>query len=138
MALSSLIRDIQSAVNIPIIAQIPSIRSAEVSFLEGLDVDMVHELENNHYASSVTEEDRRSFPIPVVCASSSLWPLLRCFAAGASLVCTQKEDSLMATIAQLRLIKRELQKLMSLSSEDIESFAEVGWLMSMHFMSKSF
>jgi pyridoxal biosynthesis lyase PdxS len=120
----ALIESVQTAVETPVIVQVMAVSDLEASIIEALDVDMVHEI-GDYRCTSCVDAKYKDFPVPVVCASSSLWPLLQRFTAGASMICTQKEGSLMATLAQLRLIKREFQNITTLSQEDINSFAEV-------------
>src|SRR3954469_14899454 len=87
----SMIRAIQRAVNIPVMAKCRIGHFIEARILEALDVDFVDESEVLTPADDELHIDKKRFRVPFVCGSRDLGEALRRVAEGASLLRTKGE-----------------------------------------------
>lgn len=127
MAPIARIRDIQSAVSIPVMAKARIGHFVEAQILEALGVDYVDESEVLTPADEKNHIDKRSFKIPFVCGARSLGEALRRIGEGAAMIRTKGEagtGNVVEAVRHLRLINDEIRRLTQLPSEELMSAAK--------------
>jgi pyridoxal 5'-phosphate synthase pdxS subunit len=115
-----MIRAIQDAVSIPVMAKCRIGHFIEARLLEALEVDFVDESEVLTPADDEHHIDKRSFKVPFVCGCRDLGEALRRIGEGASLLRTKGEagtGDISEAVRHLRALKGELRRLQALGSE---------------------
>jgi len=87
-----MIREIQKAVSIPVMAKIRIGHFVEAQILEALEVDYIDESEVLTPADEKFHVDKSKFKIPFVCGATYLGEALRRIAEGAAMIRTKGED----------------------------------------------
>lgn len=117
-----MIREIQKAVSIPVMAKCRIGHFMEARILEALEVDFIDESEVLTPADEELHIDKRAFKAPFVCGCRDLGEALRRIAEGASLIRTKGEagtGNIVEAVRHLRALRAQLRRLHSLSSEDL-------------------
>ena len=86
-----LIREIQAAVSIPVMAKVRIGHTAEARILEALKVDFIDESEVLTPADPFSHIEKRQFRVPFVCGATHLGEALRRIEEGAALIRTKGE-----------------------------------------------
>ena len=121
-----LIKEIQEAVSIPVMAKVRIGHSAEARILEALAVDFIDESEVLTPADPFDHIDKRPFKIPFVCGATNLGEALRRIAEGAAMIRTKGEagtGNVVEAVRHLKMIKRELSDLKKMSQKQREEYA---------------
>lgn len=121
-----LIKQIQKAVSIPVMAKIRIGHTAEARILEALGIDFVDESEVLTPADPFAHVDKREFTIPFVCGATSLGEALRRINEGAAMIRTKGEagtGNVVEAVRHLKLIKREIADLQKMSPAQIKKWA---------------
>ncbi len=87
----AMIRSIQEAVTIPVMAKCRIGHFAEAQILEAIEIDYIDESEVLSPADDVYHVDKRQFKVPFVCGARDLGEALRRIAEGASMIRTKGE-----------------------------------------------
>jgi pyridoxal 5'-phosphate synthase pdxS subunit len=116
-----MIRSIQKAVSIPVMAKCRIGHFMEARILEALAVDFVDESEVLTPADEAHHIDKRAFKVPFVCGCRDLGEALRRIGEGASLLRTKGEagtGNVVEAVKHLRQLRGELRRLGTLDAEE--------------------
>ena len=86
-----LIKEIQDAVTIPVMAKVRIGHFVEAQILEALEIDYVDESEVLSPADDIHHIDKKAFQVPFVCGAKNLGEALRRISEGASMIRTKGE-----------------------------------------------
>ena len=122
-----LIREIQRAVSIPVMAKCRIGHIVEAQILAALDIDFIDESEVLTPADDVYHIDKRQFTAPFVCGARDLGEALRRIAEGASMIRTKGEPgtgNIVQATRHMRRITTELSRLKSCREDEIFELAK--------------
>ncbi len=122
-----MIRGIQEAVSIPVMAKARIGHFAEAQVLEALEVDYVDESEVLTPADEANHIDKWGFKVPFVCGATNLGEALRRIGEGAAMIRSKGEagtGDIVEAVRHLRAITGELRRLKALSGEELASAAK--------------
>ncbi len=122
-----MIRGIQAAVSIPVMAKARIGHFAEAQVLEALEVDYVDESEVLTPADEANHIDKWGFKVPFVCGATNLGEALRRIGEGAAMIRSKGEagtGDIVEAVCHLRAITGELRRLKGLSDEELASAAK--------------
>jgi pyridoxal 5'-phosphate synthase pdxS subunit len=118
----SMIRAIQNAVSIPVMAKCRIGHFMEARILEALEVDFVDESEVLTVADAELHIDKASFKVPFVCGCRDLGEALRRIAEGAALLRTKGEagtGDVAEAVKHLRKVRTQIRQLTTLDREGL-------------------
>ena len=116
----AMIRGIQEAVTIPVMAKARIGHFAEAQVLEALEVDYVDESEVLTPADETNHVDKWQFKVPFVCGATNLGEALRRIGEGAAMIRSKGEagtGDIVEAVRHLRLIRNEIRRLSTLDDE---------------------
>ena len=122
-----LIREIQKAVSIPVMAKIRIGHTMEAKILEALKIDFIDESEVLTPADPFDHVTKHGFKIPFVCGATNLGEALRRIAEGACMIRTKGEagtGNVIEAVRHLKLIKGQIAALKSMTLAQMKSFAK--------------
>ncbi len=122
-----MIRDIQEAVSIPVMAKCRIGHFVEAQILEALEVDFVDESEVLTPADEEFHINKHAFRVPFVCGCRDLGEALRRIGEGASLIRTKGEagtGNIVEGVRHLRTLRTQLRRLQSLDKEQLVTEAK--------------
>ncbi|MHB8658690.1 MAG: pyridoxal 5'-phosphate synthase lyase subunit PdxS [Solirubrobacteraceae bacterium] len=122
-----MIRGIQEAVSIPVMAKARIGHFAEAQVLEALEVDYIDESEVLTPADEANHIDKWSFKVPFVCGATSLGEALRRLGEGAAMIRSKGEagtGDIVNAVRHLRMIRGELRRLGTLDAEELPTAAK--------------
>ncbi len=122
-----LIKDIQKAVSIPVMAKIRIGHTMEARILEALGVDFIDESEVLTPADPFDHVQKSGFNIPFVCGATTLGEAFRRIAEGACMIRTKGEagtGNVIEAVRHLKLIRGQIAGLKSMSLAQLKSFAK--------------
>src|SRR6476646_8706054 len=122
MASIRIIRDIMSAVSIPVMAKARIGHFAEARVLEALGVDYIDESEVLTPADEEHHIDKRGYKVPFVCGARNLGEALRRIAEGAAMIRTKGEagsGNIVEAVRHSRTIVKEMRQLSVLGKEEL-------------------
>src|SRR4051794_3866791 len=128
-----MIRGIQEAVTIPVMAKARIGHFAEAQVLESLEVDYIDESEVLTPADEAHHIDKWAFKVPFVCGATNLGEALRRIAEGAAMIRSKGEagtGDIVEAVRHLRSITGEIRRLGTLSEQEL--FAAAKELRSPH------
>ncbi len=117
-----MIRGIQDAVSIPVMAKCRIGHFAEAQILEAIEIDYIDESEVLSPADDVYHIDKTRFRIPFVCGARNLGEALRRIQEGASMIRTKGEPGtgdVVQAVRHMRLIQRQIRHLASVSPDEL-------------------
>jgi pyridoxal 5'-phosphate synthase pdxS subunit len=123
----AMIRGIQEAVSIPVMAKARIGHFAEAQVLEALEVDYVDESEVLTPADEANHIDKWGFKVPFVCGATNLGEALRRIGEGAAMIRSKGEagtGDIVEAVRHLRAITGELRRLKGLPDEELASAAK--------------
>lgn len=118
----AMIREIQAAVTIPVMAKVRIGHFIEARILEALKIDYIDESEVLTPADESFHIDKRSFRIPFVCGARDLGEALRRIGEGAAMVRTKGEagtGNVVEAVRHLRTVGDGIRRLASLPTEEL-------------------
>jgi pyridoxal 5'-phosphate synthase pdxS subunit len=101
-----MIKGIQAAVSIPVMAKCRIGHFAEAQILEAIDIDYIDESEVLSPADDVYHIDKTEFKVPFVCGAKNLGEALRRIAEGASMIRTKGEPGTGDVVQAVRHMRR--------------------------------
>jgi pyridoxal 5'-phosphate synthase pdxS subunit len=122
-----MIRGIQEAVSIPVMAKARIGHFAEAQVLQALEVDYVDESEVLTPADEAHHIDKWGFQIPFVCGATNLGEALRRIAEGAAMIRSKGEagtGDIVEAVRHMRAITGELRRLGALGDDEIPTAAK--------------
>lgn len=117
-----MIKGIQEAVSIPVMAKVRIGHIVEAQILEALEIDYIDESEVLSPADDVYHIDKTKFKAPFVCGAKDLGEALRRINEGASMIRTKGEPGtgdIVQAVRHMRLINSEIRKLQSLREDEL-------------------
>jgi pyridoxal 5'-phosphate synthase pdxS subunit len=123
----AMIRAIQEAVTIPVMAKARIGHFAEAQVLQALEVDYVDESEVLTPADEANHIDKWRFKVPFVCGATNLGEALRRIGEGAAMIRSKGEagtGDIVEAVRHLRAIGGEIRRLGSLREEELASAAK--------------
>jgi pyridoxal 5'-phosphate synthase pdxS subunit len=122
-----MIKGIQEAVTIPVMAKARIGHFAEAQVLEALEVDYIDESEVLTPADTANHIDKWAFKVPFVCGATNLGEALRRIGEGAAMIRSKGEagtGDIVNAVTHLRQIRGELRRLTTLGPEELAAAAK--------------
>lgn len=123
-----MIRGIQEAVSIPVMAKCRIGHFVEAQVLEAIDIDYIDESEVLSPADDVYHINKRNFRVPFVCGAKDLGEALRRINEGASMIRTKGEPGtgdIVQAVRHMRKMNSEIQKLTSMREDELFEAAKI-------------
>ena len=123
-----MIRGIQEAVSIPVMAKCRIGHFVEAQVLEAIEIDYIDESEVLSPADDVYHINKRNFKVPFVCGAKDLGEALRRIKEGASMIRTKGEPGtgdIVQAVRHMRKMNSEIQKLTSMREDELFEAAKV-------------
>ena len=117
-----IIREIMSAVSIPVMAKVRIGHFTEARILEALGVDYIDESEVLTPADEEHHIDKHDYKVPFVCGARNLGEALRRIAEGAAMIRTKGEagsGNIVEAVRHIRTIVKEMKQLTVLGKEEL-------------------
>ena len=118
----AMIRGIQEAVSIPVMAKCRIGHIAEAQVLQAIDIDYIDESEVLSPADDVYHIDKTQFDVPFVCGARDLGEALRRVAEGATMIRTKGEPGtgdVVQAVRHMRKICRQIREVASLREDEL-------------------
>lgn len=117
-----LIKEIQSAVSIPVMAKCRIGHFAEAEILEAIEIDYIDESEVLSPADDVYHINKHNFKVPFVCGAKDLGEALRRISEGASMIRTKGEPGtgdIVQAVRHMRKMNSEIARIISLREDEL-------------------
>ncbi len=118
----AMIRGIQEAVSIPVMAKCRIGHIAEAQVLQAIDIDYIDESEVLSPADDVYHIDKTQFDVPFVCGARDLGEALRRVVEGATMIRTKGEPGtgdVVQAVRHMRKICRQIREVASLREDEL-------------------
>ena len=122
-----MIRGIQEAVSIPVMAKCRIGHIAEAQILQAIEIDYIDESEVLSPADNIYHIDKTKFDVPFVCGAKNLGEALRRIAEGATMIRTKGEPGtgdVVQAVSHMRLMQSEIRRLVSMSDDELYEAAK--------------
>lgn len=122
-----MIKSIQQAVSIPVMAKCRIGHFAEAQILQAIQIDYIDESEVLSPADDIYHIDKTKFDVPFVCGAKNLGEALRRIAEGATMIRTKGEPGtgdIIQAVRHMRLIQSEIHRLTSLNENELYEAAK--------------
>lgn len=122
-----MIKGIQEAVSIPVMAKCRIGHFAEAQILEVIEIDYIDESEVLSPADGKYHIDKTKFQVPFVCGAKDLGEALRRISEGASMIRTKGEPGtgdVIQAVTHMRSMQSEIRRLTSLSKDELYQAAK--------------
>lgn len=117
-----MIKGIQEAVSIPVMAKCRIGHIAEAQILQAIEIDYIDESEVLSPADDLYHIDKTEFDVPFVCGARDLGEALRRIAEGASMIRTKGEPGtgdVVQAVRHMRKINAEMRRVQSLRKDEL-------------------
>lgn len=117
-----MIKGIQEAVSIPVMAKCRIGHFAEAQILEAIEIDYIDESEVLSPADDVYHIDKTKFSVPFVCGAKDLGEALRRISEGASMIRTKGEPGtgdVVQAVRHMRKMNQEIARLTSMREDEL-------------------
>ena len=117
-----MIKGIQEAVSIPVMAKCRIGHFVEAQILEAIEIDYIDESEVLSPADDVYHIDKRKFKVPVVCGAKDLGEALRRISEGASMIRTKGEPGtgdVVQAVRHMRKMNSEIAKITAMREDEL-------------------
>merc|ERR1719174_2161819 len=122
-----MIKEIQAAVSIPVMAKVRIGHFVEAQILEALEIDFIDESEVLTVADEDNHTNKRPFKVPFVCGCRNLGEALRRIAEGAAMMRTKGEagtGNVVEAVRHIRTVNKQIKQLCSMDENEIFVFAK--------------
>lgn len=122
-----MIKGIQNAVTIPVMAKCRIGHFAEAQILEAIEIDYIDESEVLSPADDVYHIDKKQFKVPFVCGAKDLGEALRRINEGASMIRTKGEPGtgdVVQAVRHMRMMNREIARITSMRQDELFEVAK--------------
>lgn len=122
-----MIRGIQEAVSIPVMAKCRIGHFAEAQILEAIEIDYIDQSEVLSPADDVYHIDKKQFKVPFVCGAKDLGEALRRINEGASMIRTKGEPGtgdVVQAVRHMRMMNREIARITSMRQDELFEVAK--------------
>lgn len=123
----AMIKGIQNAVTIPVMAKCRIGHFAEAQILEAIEIDYIDESEVLSPADDKYHIDKTKFNVPFVCGAKDLGEALRRISEGASMIRTKGEPGtgdVVQAVRHMRMMQQEIRRLTSMSKDELYQAAK--------------
>lgn len=117
-----MIKGIQEAVSIPVMAKCRIGHFAEAQILQAIEIDYIDESEVLSPADDVYHIDKTKFTVPFVCGARNLGEALRRIAEGATMIRTKGEPGtgdVVQAVRHMRMMQSEMRRLKSMAEDEL-------------------
>lgn len=117
-----MIKGIQEAVSIPVMAKCRIGHFVEAQILEAIEIDYIDESEVLSPADDIYHIDKRKFQVPFVCGARDLGEALRRINEGASMIRTKGEPGtgdVVQAVRHMRMMNQEIAKVVSMREDEL-------------------
>lgn len=122
-----LIKEIQNAVSIPVMAKVRIGHFVEAQILEALEIDYIDESEVLSPADDVYHIDKTKFNVPFVCGAKDLGEALRRINEGASMIRTKGEPGtgdVVQAVRHMRKMNQQIAQIAAMEENELFNAAE--------------
>ena len=122
-----MIRGIQEAVSIPVMAKCRIGHIAEARILEAIEIDYIDESEVLSPADDIYHVDKRTFKVPFVCGARDLGEALRRINEGAAMIRTKGEPGtgdVVQAVRHMRKMMQEIRRVANMSEDELYEAAK--------------
>ena len=122
-----MIKGIQNAVSIPVMAKCRIGHFAEAQILQAIEIDYIDESEVLSPADDVHHIDKTAFKVPFVCGAKDLGEALRRIAEGATVIRTKGEPGtgdIVQAVRHMRMMNKEIARLTSMRTDELYEAAK--------------
>ena len=123
-----MIKGIQQAVSIPVMAKCRIGHVAEAQILQAIEIDYIDESEVLSPADNVYHIDKTKFNVPFVCGAKNLSEALRRIAEGATMIRTKGEPGtgdVVQAVSHMRLMQSEIRRLVGMAEDELFEAAKL-------------
>ena len=117
-----MIKEIQDAVSIPVMAKVRIGHFVEAQILQAIEIDYIDESEVFTPADDRIHVDKTKFDVPFVCGAKDLGEALRRISEGASMIRTKGEPGtgdIVQAVHHLRLMNQEIRRIQNLREDEL-------------------
>lgn len=117
-----MIKGIQEAVSIPVMAKCRIGHFAEAQILQAIEIDYIDESEVLSPADDVYHIDKTKFTVPFVCGARNLGEALRRIAEGATMIRTKGEPGtgdVVQAVRHMRMMQSDMRRLKSMAEDEL-------------------
>ena len=122
-----MIKGIQAAVSIPVMAKVRIGHFVEAQILEAIEIDYIDESEVLSPADDVYHIDKTQFQVPFVCGARNLGEALRRVAEGATMIRTKGEagtGDVVQAVRHMRTMQSEIRQVVGMRSDELYEAAK--------------
>ena len=122
-----MIKEIQEAVSIPVMAKVRIGHLVEAQVLEALEIDYIDESEVLTPADDEFHIDKTEFNVPFVCGAKNLGEALRRIGEGASMIRTKGEagtGNVVEAVRHMRTMNKEIREIQAASKQELMTIAK--------------
>ncbi|WIF95352.1 pyridoxal 5'-phosphate synthase lyase subunit PdxS [Caminicella sporogenes] len=122
-----MIKAIQRAVSIPVMAKVRIGHFVEAQILEAIEIDYIDESEVLTPADNLYHIDKTKFKVPFVCGARNLGEALRRIGEGASMIRTKGEagtGDVVEAVKHMRTMNSEIRKIVGMGEEELMTAAK--------------
>lgn len=122
-----MIKEIQFAVSIPVMAKVRIGHFVEAQILEALGIDYIDESEVLTPADNNYHINKHNFKAPFVCGARNLWEALRRISEGASMIRTKGEagtGDVVQAVTHMRTISDDIRRVKSFPREELMTLSK--------------
>ena len=126
-----MIKGIQEAVSIPVMAKCRIGHFAEAQILEAIEIDYIDESEVLSPADDKYHINKRDFKVPFVCGARNLGEALRRISEGASMIRTKGEPGtgdVVQAVRHMRMMQSEMKRVQNMRADELFEAAKHGTL----------
>ena len=123
-----MIKGIQQAVSIPVMAKCRIGHFAEAQILEAIEIDYIDESEVLSPADDIYHIDKTKFSVPFVCGAKDLGEALRRISEGASMIRTKGEPGtgdIVQAVRHMRMMNSEIAKISAMREDELFQEAKI-------------
>jgi pyridoxal 5'-phosphate synthase pdxS subunit len=117
-----MIKGIQEAVTIPVMAKCRIGHIAEAQILQAIEIDYIDESEVLSPADNIYHIDKTQFEVPFVCGARNLSEALRRVQEGATMIRTKGEPGtgdVVQAVSHMRLMQAEIRRLVGMREDEL-------------------
>lgn len=122
-----MIKGIQAAVSIPVMAKCRIGHIAEAQILQAIEIDYIDESEVLSPADEVYHIDKTRFDVPFVCGARNLGEALRRIAEGATMIRTKGEPGtgdVVQAVSHMRQMQSEIRRVVATAEDELFEVAK--------------
>ena len=122
-----MMKGIQQAVTIPVMAKCRIGHIAEAQILQAIEIDYIDESEVLSPADNIYHIDKNQFDVPFVCGARNLGEALRRIAEGATMIRTKGEPGtgdVVQAVSHMRLMQSQIRELVSKREDELYEAAK--------------